>query len=218
MTARLSLPDVSIVCIDNVAIDLAHMAIRDCTDKVDFGGSWFCTPNEGDNYGEILQCRVARDLRTSHALIVQYDSWILDAGRWDPEWLQYDYIGAPWPWYPDAMKVGNGGFSLRSRRLMEFLAKHCEEYPCLHPEDAYLCRQWRPRLEQEGFKWAPVDVAERFSFERDTPRPSFGFHGIFNWPHVLSPDGLIERVVRSTAYVRSKPEWGELAIIKALYP
>ncbi len=186
MTARLSLPDVTLVCIDNVAIDLMHMSLRDCAQKVDFCCVSIQSPSVGGmTYSETLQHVIPLCISTSHALIVQYDSWILDETRWNPEWLEYDYIGAPWPWYTDGLNVGNGGFCLRSKRLMEFLRTNANEYPLTDPEDNTLCRHYRPALEALGFRWAPLDVAHEFAFERETPHPAFGFHGIFNWPHVL---------------------------------
>ena len=35
----------------------------------------------------------------------------------DDTWRQYDYIGAVWNWY-DKDRVGNGGFSFRSKILL----------------------------------------------------------------------------------------------------
>lgn len=69
-------------------------------------------------------------IETSHVLIVQADGFVLNPGLWNPGWLDYDYVGAPWPEtlrvgkyvIPLANRVGNGGFSLRSRRLLKMTA------------------------------------------------------------------------------------------------
>lgn len=50
-------------------------------------------------------------IKSRHFLIFQTDSCLLKEGV--DEFLQYDYIGAPWPHMKNM--VGNGGFSLRSR-------------------------------------------------------------------------------------------------------
>lgn len=216
---RLYLPDVMLTNIDNVAVDLAAMAVADCTRQIDFGGVLVLPPSPGKTYAETLLDVVPQCFGIcTHTLIVQYDSWVLDAGLWRDEWLEYDYIGAPWPWYKDDRMVGNGGFSLRSKRLMNFLAQNSAEYPLLDPEDAFLCRHYRPALEALGFRWAPMDVASAFAFEREVPHPAFGFHGIFNWPHVLTPEGLMARMAYSTKYVREKPEWRELDVVRRLEP
>ena len=68
---------------------------------------------------------------TSHCLLVQPDGFVLFPDKWDDEWLKYDYIGAPWAYVEDAYidpfgrhwRVGNGGFSLRSKAFLKFLPK-----------------------------------------------------------------------------------------------
>ncbi len=62
---------------------------------------------------------LASHVETSHALCIQWDGYVLRGQAWDPAFLTYDYIGAPWPHFSDGHNVGNGGFSLRSRRLLE---------------------------------------------------------------------------------------------------
>src|ERR1700687_3454326 len=43
---------------------------------------------------------------------------LITPAAWREEFLGCDYIGAQWFWHDDAMRVGNGGFSLRSRKLL----------------------------------------------------------------------------------------------------
>ena len=93
-------------------------------------------------------------VETSHALTIQWDSGIVSPAQWSDEFLGCDYVGAPWGWHGDAHEVGNGGFSLRSRRLMQYVAEHRETFPLGHPEDDVLCRRYRPELERAGFRWA----------------------------------------------------------------
>jgi Protein of unknown function (DUF5672) len=126
----------------------------------------------------------------THVLVVQWDGYVLDAAQWDPRFLDHDYIGAPLRGQPPARAVGNGGFSLRSRRLLQAL-----QDPTLterHPEDLCICHDHRARLEREhGLNFSPPDVASRFSYERVPPSgPTFGFHGLFNMHEVLSPSEL----------------------------
>ncbi len=133
-------------------------------------------------YSNFILCEFFKYIETSHVLIVQWDGHILDARLWDDEFLDYDYIGAVWPQFSDQFLVGNGGFSLRSRKLLAVLGNG--QMDLHHPEDVCICRTNRPKLEaQLGIRFASVDVARRFSFERETgSRETFGFHGIFNFP------------------------------------
>jgi hypothetical protein len=44
-------------------------------------------------------------------------------------------------------------------------------------------------LQDLGIRIAPKEVAEQFAFEREF-KQAFGFHGFFNFAHVLNPDEL----------------------------
>ena len=127
---------------------------------------------------------------TSHLLVVQWDGYVLDATQWDPAYLQHDYIGAPLRGEPPERAVGNGGFSLRSRRLLQAL-----QDPSLvmrHPDDICICHDHRAWLEREhGIRFAPLALARHFAYERVLPEgPTFGFHGLFNLHRVMAPEAL----------------------------
>jgi hypothetical protein len=80
------------------------------------------------------------------------------------DFLKYDYIGAPWhPRFGIPAKVGNGGFSLRSRsKLIELLSNHSydHKYHKYH-EDVWFARF----LHLVNASIAPVDIAKTFSVE-----------------------------------------------------
>ena len=153
-----------------------------------------------------------RVIHTEFALIVQDDGWVLDGSLWSDEYLNYDYVGAPvhlakvsspegeywsrgFAWahgLPDghqAVPVLNGGFSLRSHKLMRAFA----EYPQLQVtvpapdqvfenplklgwsgdvlnEDVQLTGILRPQLEALGFGFAPLELATRFAIEYAGPQ------------------------------------------------
>ena len=65
---------------------------------------------------------LSNHVETTHALLIHPDGYVIRPWLWNNDWLQYDYIGAPWrddptayldPWGKN-QRVGNGGFSLRS--------------------------------------------------------------------------------------------------------
>lgn len=147
-----------------------------------------------EGYSRFILKELYRYINTDYVLIVQWDGFVLDPRRWDTAFLEYDYIGAPWPQYESSARVGNGGFSLRSRRLLAVTAG--EDVPFFHPEDVAICRNSRRLLEdQHAIRFAPPEVAERFAFERGPPGRTFGFHGSFNFPLVFG--GRVLPVVRS---------------------
>ena len=132
-----------------------------------------------NDYSRFMLRDLAAHLCTEHVLCVQWDGYVIDPEAWDPAFLDYDYIGAPWPHFADDKRVGNGGFSLRSRRLVEA----CTTLPITdEAEDVSICRTHRSLLEKRfGLRFAPEDVACRFAYERIAPAGrQFGFHGAFN--------------------------------------
>lgn len=138
-------------------------------------------------YSHFVLERLVDYIRTSHCLIVQWDGHVVDPAHWRPEFLQYDYIGARWPQFDDGYDVGNGGFSLRSRALME--ACRMEGFRCHHPEDLATGRTNRKFLEGLGMRFAPAKLADDFAAERaGDPAASFGYHGVFLMPYVLGAD------------------------------
>jgi hypothetical protein len=142
------------------------------------------------DYSDLLLTGLRQYVSGTHVLIIQWDSFILHPELWTNDFLQYDYIGAAWPHHPDT-PVGNGGFSLRSVKLLEAL-----ESPKIskrHPEDFCICVDNKAPLEGEfGIRFAPTNVAEQFAVERTSWHPAFGFHGFFNFGKVLKPHELTE--------------------------
>lgn len=135
-----------------------------------------------EDYNHFIFKRLGDFIATSHVLVIQHDGYVIDGSAWDPVFLNYDYIGAPWT-YKDGRNVGNGGFSLRSRRLHSILQR--DEFEFYSPEDEKICRYYRQTLENKfDIKFAPESVADRFSFEMRRPlNPTFGFHNYFHKPY-----------------------------------
>jgi len=159
------LPDVTLIGVDSQPQRLKK-AIDICTKWIKFGAEKQITHSisSKEQYSEFCIKELYKHVNTSHMLICQHDGYVHNWQAWDNSWLEYDYIGAPWH-YMDEMAVGNGGFSLRSRRLMEIVATD-PHIQFKHPEDHHICRTYRPYLEVKcGIKFAPVEVAEKFAFE-----------------------------------------------------
>lgn len=113
-----------------------------------------------DGYSKFCIRGMHKYVNTSHALVVQYDGFVLNGQAWTDDFLKYDYIGAPFN--PSGI-VGNGGFSLRSKKLMEWISK--QDWPDFHPEDSCICIRHRFELENAGFRFAKLGIAQRFAIE-----------------------------------------------------
>lgn len=146
-------------------------------------------------YSRFILHELADYITTSHVLVVQWDGFIRTGGQWREHFLAWDYLGAVWPQFSDGMTVGNGGFSLRSRKLLE-ATRHIPVGP--EPEDILICRTHRHVLEQEHeVRFADVGTAQLFSYERErSTRDEFGFHGAYNLLAEL-PVGEVARLVAS---------------------
>jgi hypothetical protein len=143
---------------------------------------------------------------TPHVLLIQWDGYVINPEAWKGEFLACDYIGAKWFWHDDAHRVGNGGFSLRSRKLLTALQD--PRIVLDGAEDETICRRFRGLLEQEhSIVFATEQLADDFAFEVAYPigKP-FGFHGLYNFCRVVPPDELAELPRLFTSAIARSPQ------------
>ncbi|BAN23602.1 DUF5672 family protein [Caballeronia insecticola] len=193
------------------------------------------TPLTYVEYSWFILFALWRVIETDYALIVQDDGWVLDGANWRDEYFEYDYIGAPchqalvetsegsqamrsFSWYglldrPEykVWHVQNGGFSLRSQRLLRAFVDHPHikvQLPTpevsgdplrLHwthsdiNEDVQLTLILRSPLEAVGIRFAPMALALQFAMEGGgAPHHGmdlmqlFGHHS--SWRRLVSAD------------------------------
>lgn len=219
-----NLPDITLVAVDSVAHQLTRFALEDALTvltparTIVWSDSTEAVPEGAEHalhggltslgaVARVLWYEVPERVTTSHFLIVQWDGWPIDATAWADDFLTYDYIGAPWPWH-NCLRVGNGGFSLRSVALMRAAARLGIEFEWA--EDDALCRLYRPRLECEGYCWAPEAMAWRFSVEHGPWTAPFGFHDVTNWPRALGREVVTRRVAAANDYCRTKSGFSKI--------
>ena len=136
--------------------------------------------NDLDDYSNFM-LTLNEYISSEHVLIVQDDGYVINPNLWSDEFLKYDYIGAPWPtayswrkrWsdkkYKNASKnskknrVGNGGFSLRSKKFLKY-ASNFESCNGI-AEDVFLCLVNYDKAIENDIKFAPLEVALKFSYE-----------------------------------------------------
>lgn len=224
----LQLPDITVVCIDTQNHALAIYALLSSIKNIQFGAVKFLTDREfieknitapGVQYIEIKPILNSRaysqyvlksllpHVLTPYVLVVQYDGFVINADAWNSEFLNTDYIGAPWHWHKEGRRVGNGGFSLRSRKLLEILED--KSFHLHTSEDTTICHEYRNRLIYKyGIKFASEELANDFSFETELrAEKTFGFHGLFNFPMVVPPrqlvsllDHMVPEIIASEQY------------------
>lgn len=224
--SRKSLPAVTLICVSSVHTQECIRALFRSTLHFEFADVQFLTSEsvlEEDisffpeltvqkiapikstvEYSHFLLSELPQYVKTDHCLVIQNDGYIINPDLWDDSFLEYDYIGAPWPPALPLMnpqgqptqamnlaktRVGNGGFSLRSKKLLDLCSLidiRSLQLPT-QSEDLVICHFYHEWFASQGIQYAPVEVASKFSFECQIPEgrreigQTLGFHGK---PHV----------------------------------
>lgn len=174
-----------------------------------FGGEWAPITRDWIPRGEWNRAEYSRFMLqglvdyvdTEFCITVQWDGYGVNKRNWDNRFLNYDYIGSPWPKNLNVGRVGNGGFSLRSRKWISHCANPLDSPDFYAPqvkasEDCYFCTAYREYYEKAGLRIAPLPLALKWGLEHRTeeyPRwevnGCFGFHGFYvkcNMPYRIS--------------------------------
>lgn len=139
--------------------------------------------NEASNYAVRV---MPQHSKSDFTLMIQNHAYILNPSAWDDAFLQYDYIGAPWEWVTEEDKrVGNGGFAFKSKLYTDSAVKLLDNLDDCHPEDALLCREKKAEMEALGVKFAPLDLARKFSIENAVYNKQFAMHEVPKALHSL---------------------------------
>jgi hypothetical protein len=197
----LNLSNVTLLCVETREPELAHWAIDRCLGGTQFAKVVLITNLDRvqvkradieyvqapqikttKDYSELLLTGISQYVESSHVLVIQWDSFVTHPQLWIDEFLRYDYIGPVWPHHPET-PVGNGGFSLRSKKLLQTI--QTPGFIKKHPEDYCICADNKDFLKQRDIQIAPANIAEQFAVERTAWHEAFGFHGFFNFGKVL---------------------------------
>ena len=213
MKKKTKLTDVTILSTTSTEQDMAQLSMRISMQNIEFGAAkLLCTQfpekkypdieyitipplKNVNDYNKIIFQDLHKHFSTSHCLIVQADSFVVNSDLWTNEFLEYDYIGGPWPnkivvdskitLDLEKNPVGNGGFSLRSRKLVETTTKidfDSLDFP-MKAEDVVICHYLYNKMIDSGIRFAPPNIAAKFSMENienlygQNVNSVFGFHG-----------------------------------------
>ena len=214
MFKKKKLSDVTLLAVSSIEIDHAQDSLKISSYEIEFASIKFLTSKKPkinfpeieyieipeidiNGYNKIMINDLHKYFDTSHCLIVQSDSFVVNPNEWTNEFLKYDYIGAPWTKTINPKKnlqidlkknrVGNGGFSLRSKKLAEATKNiNLSELNLpLITEDVVTCHYLYEDLIKKDISFAPIELASKFSVEHvETnkefgigPGNVFGFHG-----------------------------------------
>lgn len=227
-TKKLQLPNVTLAAMTSVDIYETIRALEYSMRDIEFGDVVLVThrrpltlphniryshTSKLDNIDEFnykMVYELGEHIHTDYMLLVHADGFVVHPESWRDEFLNYDYIGSPWP-LPDKehhsyydsrgeiCRVGNS-VSLRSKRLLDYPKQTNLPWERLddgsYNEDIFLCCKNKNLLEDAGMKFAPIEVAKYFGHEHMIPEimdveAPFIFH---KWrgrneqyPHFVNP-------------------------------
>ena len=157
-----------------------------------------------DEYSRYVLYELYQHVDTEFVLLIQDHGFVINPEAWTDEFLEYDYVGAPWPYsknsyvtpFGEHIGVGNGGFSLRSQRILKTPLEVNIPFDCTkgefykhfnannYAEDGNICVHNRHLFIENGCKFCPLELAVTFSYEKSIPENvgiiPFGFH--YNLP------------------------------------
>ena len=213
---KLQLKNVTLVAMTSVNVKETIKAMLYSMKGIDFGDAVLITHKKPFGLPKSIRCSYTSELKniddfnykmvyelgdyihTEYAMIVHADGFIVNPQMWRDEFLDYDYIGAPWPLpkegdtttyrdvYGNICRVGNS-VGIRSKRLMDYPKKAKIPWEgefaygkMWFHEDGFICCKIKHILEAEGMKIAPIEVAKYFGHEHMIPEVEgitpFSFH------------------------------------------
>lgn len=194
---KINLPNVTLICMTNAKLVEHQRALDISSEKINFGAvKLIHRPDIDtiDKWNKAMVYELGSYVDTEFAIVIHHDGYIINPELWNPDWLNYDYIGSPFPLPTDdfsyrdingvIQRVGNS-VGLRSKKLMDLPSKIGMEWKPFHGfynEDGYISVNMRHVFEGHGCKFAPLDVAVHFGREHDIPEniglKTFLFHSL----------------------------------------
>lgn len=186
---KLNLKNITLIAIGSTKIEETIKAINICQKSCSFGDIIFFSDQFNPYQSKIDAMMSIKDydkfvvfdlpkidFNTDFILTIHWDGFIVNPNAWTSDFLQYDYIGAPWPWLNNT--VGNGGFCLKSRKFLQVQNDIVTpEVTLKDPDDLFLAYRLRNEFTTHGCIYGDT-VGYRFSTEYGGyyNHNSFGFH------------------------------------------
>ena len=193
---KLKLPNITLAAMTSVNIYETIKALQYSIREIEFGDVILITHRKPfflpkdihyrhtskltdiDAFNYKMVYELADFIDTDYVLLVHYDGFVVNPESWRDDFLDYDYIGSPWPLpsddiaYRDSQgnicRVGNS-VSIRSKRLLEFPRQAKLKWERMEDglfnEDTFLCCKNKNIIEDAGMRFAPIEVAKYFGHE-----------------------------------------------------
>ena len=216
MKTKIRLPNINLLAASSVKVDLVQDALKISSYEIDFASVKLLSSSKPkikfseieyihipemnlDGYCKLIIEDLYKYFDTTHCLIIQDDGFIVNSDQWNNDFLNFDYIGAPWTKTVSPKKnlniellnnrVGNGGFSLRSKKFASVCKDlnffNLKDKFSINNEDIIICHYLYDYMIKKDIKFAPIKLASNFSMEDEKTNNQygydinkvFGFHG-----------------------------------------
>ena len=192
----LELPNVTLIAFGSTNIEGMYNALQRSQEGIKWGAVKLITEiqcNTIDEWNHAIVFNLRHFVDTPFCMLIHPDGFVVNPESWRSEFLNYDYIGAPWPLPTDdysyrtpdgeIVRVGNS-VSIRSKDLLELpyaLEVAWRPYYGNTNEDGFLTCHNRRLFQHFGARYAPLEIAKYFSRELDIPENAdvenpFAFH------------------------------------------
>jgi hypothetical protein len=217
---KLNLPKVTLAAYTSVRIEQTIKALEYSYKDIDFGDVVFISDIQPENLPSNIRYSksprssnidewnyniiydLPNHIDTEFVILIHDNGFIVNPLLWRDEFLEYDYIGAPWPLPNDSfsyrdinneiIRVGNS-VSLRSKKLLDVPILKNLKWKPFHGytnEDGFVCVNYRHEYIESGCKFANIDVAKYFSHETEISEiqgiEPFAFHN-YNGKNIKYP-------------------------------
>lgn len=194
-TSKLQLPQVTAIALTGIKFD-EHKAVLDkMCEQIEFGAAkiiWDAKIDSVNYWNHEIVYNLWHYFDTTHCFLFHADGYIINPDLWNPEWLNLDYIGAPWPLPSDdysyrsptgeIIRVGNS-VGLRSRKLQMLPSQLDLEWKPYYGntnEDGFFSVHNKALFEEYGCRFATFEEALPFAKEHELPENkdlrTFAFH------------------------------------------
>lgn len=193
----LQLPDITLACLTSLDFEGHKQALDKSSEGIEWGAKkiiWDENIKSIDDWNKAIVYDLWKYIDTPYAMLIHADGYVINPQCWTDEFLEYDYVGSPWPlpvdeysyrdFYGNVQRVGNS-VSLRSFDMLYApfdMQIPWREYYGNSNEDGFLCVHNRHLLEGRGLKFAPIEIARHFSKEYEIPENvglnTFAFHQV----------------------------------------
>jgi len=198
---KLNLQDITLLVLHLDGKPFPIEGIEKCLEVADFGSVRMLTADQ-NFYHPDIQAHIIHPIRnmeeyslffirdfwrtfdTKFCLTAHPDGFIINPESWTDEFLEYDYIGAPWSLFGSRFRdqsnnpaIGNGGFSLRSQKICKYVSK---TYLTINDNEDKYYSNCADCPKPDDIKYPSVNLGLQFAQETLLSKDiaPFGFH---NW-------------------------------------